>query len=175
MDSRELTPIEGYPTLSDGSGVHMSDAMCQLISRNIDGGMPMDTAMAEAFLEMPSEIVGLLVSLSDPEGIAWSRINMPMMLAFADHGAYLASSAMGIPEDAREPIPLPPCAGGMVYKDSFTVSLSGNSPVPWLPSQPVCGSRLTKPCALPCARNPGRSVLCRIQWSPSLIRRILTL
>ena len=121
MDSRELTPIEGYPTLSDGSGVHMSDAMCQLISRNIDGGMPMDTAMAEAFLEMPSEIVGLLVSLSDPEGIAWSRINMPMMLAFADHGAYLASSAMGIPEDAREPIPLPPCAGGTVYKDSFTV------------------------------------------------------
>jgi len=42
--------------------------------------------------------------------------------AFADHGAYLASSAMGIPEDAREPIPLPPCAGGTVYRDRFTAA-----------------------------------------------------
>ena len=121
MDSWEKTPIEGYPTLSDGSGVHMSDSMCQLVSRNINEGLAMDDAMAEAFLEMPSEIVGLLLSLTDPEGIAWSRINMPMMLAFSDHGAYLASSAMGIPVDAREPIPLPPCASGVVYKDRYTM------------------------------------------------------
>lgn len=120
MDSWEKTPIKGYPTLSDGSGVHMSDSMCQLVSRNIDGGMAMDDAMAEAFLEMPSEIVGLLLSLSDPDGIAWSRINMPMMLAFCDHGAYLASSAMGIPADAWEAIPLPPCCAGVVYKDRYT-------------------------------------------------------
>ncbi|MBQ2769668.1 MAG: hypothetical protein IJF41_00315 [Clostridia bacterium] len=121
MQSRELTPIGDYPTLSDGSGVHMSDAMCQLITRSIDGGMAADDAMEKAFCRMPSEIVGLLLSLTEPEGIAWSRINMPMMLAFAEHGAYLASSAMGIPEDAREPIPLPPCACGMVYRDSYTV------------------------------------------------------
>ena len=121
MDSREPVAIDGYPALSDGSGVHMSDAMCQLISRNIDSGLPMDTAMAEAFLEMPSEIVGLLLSVTDPQGIAWSRVNMPMMLAFCDHGAYLASSAMGIPKDAREAIPLPPCASGVVYKDSYTM------------------------------------------------------
>lgn len=121
MDSREACPIEGYPTLSDGSGVHMSDSMCQLVSRYIDGGLAMDTAMAEAFQAMPSEIVGLLLSLTDPEGIAWARINMPMMLAFADHGAYLASSAMGLPGDAREPIPLPPCASGTVYKDGYTM------------------------------------------------------
>jgi len=121
MNSRDATAREGYPALSDGSGVHMSDAMCQLIRRNIDRGQPMDIAMAEAYLQMPGEIVGLLLSVTDPDGIAWSRINMPMMLAFCDHGAYLASSAMGIPEDAREPIPLPACACGMVYRDSYTV------------------------------------------------------
>lgn len=121
MDSRETTPIEGYPTLSDGSGVHMSDSMCQLISRNIDAGQKMDEAMAEAFCAMPSEIVGLLLSLEDPNGIGWCRINMPMMLAFADHGAYLASSAMGIPGDAREAIALPPCASGMIYRDRYTM------------------------------------------------------
>lgn len=120
MDSWEQHPIEGYPTLSDGSGVHMSDAMCQLVSRYIDSGMTTDGAMAEGFCTMPSEIVGLLLSLENPEGIAWARINMPMMLAFSDHGAYLASSAMGIPGDAREAIPLPPCASGVVYKDGYT-------------------------------------------------------
>jgi len=121
MNSRDATAREGYPALSDGSGVHMSDAMCQLIRRNIDRGQPMDIAMAEAYLQMPGEIVGLLLSVTDPDGIAWSRINMPMMLAFCDHGAYLASSAMGIIEDAREAIPLPVCAGGVVYKDRYTM------------------------------------------------------
>lgn len=120
MDSLEREPIGNYPTLSDGSGVHMSDSMCQLISRNMDEGLAMDAAMEAAFCDMPSEIVGLLISLADPEGIAYARINMPMMLAFADHGAYLASSAMGIPADAREAIALAPCTAGMVYKDRYT-------------------------------------------------------
>ena len=121
MYSQEPVQIEGYPTLPDGTGVHMSDSMCQLISRNIDRGMAPDTAMAEAYLQMPGEIVGLLLSLADPKGIAWSRINMPMSVAFCDHGAYLASAAMEIPEDARESIPLPACSSGMVYADHFTV------------------------------------------------------
>ena len=121
MHSREAVQIEGYPTLPDGTGVHMSDAMCQLISRNVDGGMTPDTAMAEAYLQMPGELVGLLLSLTDPKGIAWSRVNMPMSVAFFHHGAYLASAAMEIPGDAREAVPLPPCASGMVYADHFTV------------------------------------------------------
>ena len=28
---------------------------------------------------------------------------------------------MGIPAEAREPIPLPPCASGVVYKDRYTM------------------------------------------------------
>lgn len=121
MHSQEPVQIDGYPTLPDGTGVHMSDSMCQLISRNVDRGMTPDIAMAEAYLQMPGEIVGLLLSLTDSKGIAWSRVNMPMSVGFCDHGAYLASAAMEMPGDAREPIPLPSCAAGMVYADHFTV------------------------------------------------------
>lgn len=130
MNSRERIQLKGYPVLSDGTGVHMSDAMCQLISRNIDRGMPAEDAMAKAYLDMPGEIVGLMLSLTDPECITWSRINMPMMLAFADHGAYLASSALWLPGDAREPIPLPACASGKVYAGHFTAK-----PYPTLPGK----------------------------------------
>ncbi len=108
-----------YPTLADGSAVHMSDTMCQLILRNIEGGMDSPAAMEAAFCEMPSEIVGLLLSLKEPDSIAFSRINMPMFLAFAEHGAYLASTPLAFPEDAGEPILLPAGASGRVFANRF--------------------------------------------------------
>ena len=119
MDSWEKTPVGRYPTMSDGSCVHVSDTMCQLIGRNREQGLPLDRAMEAAFTQMPSEIVGLLLSLDDPEAISYARINMPMMLAFAGHGAYLSSSAMAIPGDAGEPIALAPCTCGTVYRDRY--------------------------------------------------------
>lgn len=108
-----------YPTLADGSAVHMSDTMCQLILRNLDRGMDSVAAMEAAFCEMPSEIVGLLLNLSEPDSIAFSRINMPMFLAFAEHGAYLASTPIAFPEDAGEPILLPAGSSGRVFADRF--------------------------------------------------------
>lgn len=108
-----------YPTLADGSAVHMSDTMCQLILRNLDGGMDSAAAMEAAFCEMPSEIVGLLLNLTEPDSIAFSRINMPMFLAFAEHGAYLASTPLAFPEDAGEPILLPAGSSGRVFADRF--------------------------------------------------------
>lgn len=119
MDSLEKTPVGLYPTMSDGSCVHSSDIMCQLIGRNREQGLPLDRAMEAAFTQMPSEIVGLLLSLDDPEAITYARINMPMMLAFADHGAYLSSSAIAIPGDAAEPMALAPCTCGTVYRDRY--------------------------------------------------------
>ena len=86
-------------------------------------------AMGTAFCEMPSEIVGLMLSLTEPDGIAWSRFNMPMNVAFASHGAYLASAAIAMPEDAGEPMPLMPCAYGMVYADHWTTYRYQNSPL----------------------------------------------
>lgn len=108
-----------YPTLADGSAVHMSDTMCQLILRNLVSGMDSVAAMEAAFCEMPSEIVGLLLNLSEPDSIAFSRINMPMFLAFAEHGAYLASTPLAFPEDAGEPILLHAGSSGRVFADRF--------------------------------------------------------
>ena len=108
-----------YPTLADGVAVHMSDSMCQLILRNIDDGMESVSAMESAFCEMPSEIVGLLLSLNEPDSITYSRINMPMFLAFAEHGAYLASTPLAFPEDAGEPLLLPAGSSGRVFANRF--------------------------------------------------------
>jgi len=108
-----------YPTLADGSAVHMSDTMCQLILHNIEEGCDSVCAMEKAFCEMPSEIVGLLLNVSEPDSIAYSRINMPMFLAFCDHGAYLASTPLAFPADAGEPILLPAGSSGRVFADRF--------------------------------------------------------
>ena len=109
-----------YPTLSDGSAVHMSDTMCQLIYKNVLSGDKLDKAMEKAYCAMPGEIVGLAISLAQPDAIGWTRINMPVFIAFAPHGAYLASTPHAFPEDAGEPQLLPAFASGLVYADSFT-------------------------------------------------------
>lgn len=109
-----------YPKLADGSSVHMSDVMCQLILRRMDGGSSAGDAMAEAFCEMPNEIVGLMLSLTEPEAVCWSRINMPMFVAFAEHGAYLSSTPTVIPSDAAEPRLLAACSSGYIYRDGYT-------------------------------------------------------
>ena len=110
-----------YQTLSDGTHVHMSDAMCQLILRNMDQGAEAVDAIAEAFCTFTSEIVGLALDPQYPDRIIWSRINMPVYIAFADHGAYLSSTPMAFPDDiVSEPQLLAPFSSGYVYRDTFT-------------------------------------------------------
>lgn len=114
------TDNKPYMVLSDGSHVHMSDAMCQLILRNMDRGCETMEAMAAAFCEMPSEIVGLAIDSGSSDRIAWARINQPMYVAFASHGAYLASTPMAFPDDIlTEPQLLPACSAGYIYRDHF--------------------------------------------------------
>lgn len=117
-----------YPRLPDGTTVHMSDAMCQLIARNIDRGQRPTKAMEDAYCEMPSEIVGLLLALSEPDSIAFTRINMPMNLAFAPHGAYLGSAALAFPADCTEPQALPPCSTGRVWCNRVEINPYRNPP-----------------------------------------------
>ena len=78
--SRIVFDGNAYRKLSDGTTAHMSDVMCQLILRNMDNGEDVISAMTDAFCEMPAEIVGLLLSVSDPNCIFWSRINQPMFV-----------------------------------------------------------------------------------------------
>lgn len=119
LSSRALETNRVYFRLSDGSFAHMSDVMAQLITSWMDAGENDVQAMNHAFCQMPSEIVGLLLSLANPDHIAFSRVNFPMMLGFCDHGAYLASTAQAFPQDAGEPMLLPACSGGRVFADHF--------------------------------------------------------
>lgn len=119
---------KAYPTLSDGSAVHMSDTMCQLIYKNVLSGIKIDRAMEKAFCTMPGEIVGLSVSITQPYAIGWSRINMPMFIAFAPHGAYLASTPHAFPEDAGQPQLLPAFSSGLVFANGFTTSPYAENP-----------------------------------------------
>ncbi len=108
-----------YPRFSDGSIVHGSDVMCQFIHRNIHRGMKPAEAMEAAFCELPSEIVGLVLTLREQNGIVWSRINMPMFVAFAEHGAYMSSAPLAIPEDAGNSTLLQECCSGVLYQNKL--------------------------------------------------------
>ena len=110
-----------YQTLSDGSKVHTSDVMAQLIARNMYHGMTAAAAMEKGFCDMPTELVGLMLASHTPGGIVYSATNFPMCAARCDHGMYLASAAAAFPEDARFEQQLPPHTSGYVYKDRFEV------------------------------------------------------
>ena len=114
LPSRVRIDAKHYNHLRDGSVAHMSDVMCQLILRHMTDGMAEVDAMEAAFCEMPSEIVGLLLSVGHPDSIFWSRINMPMFVATCPHGQYLSSTPTAMPSDARMPTLLPPASKGVV-------------------------------------------------------------
>ena len=119
FSSRVMNPVGKYPCLPDGSCAHVSEVMGQLITSRMDDGENDVQAMNGAFCQMPAEIVGLFLSLQNPDHITYSRVNFPMMLGFCDHGAYLATTAQAFPEDAGEPLLLPACSGGRVFTDHF--------------------------------------------------------
>ena len=114
--------------LTDGSLVHISDIMCQLIVEKLDTGMNADIAMEKSFCEMPAEIVGLMLSLAEPEAITYARINMPMFVGFADHGAYLASAPQAFPCDAGVPNLFPALSSGYVKKNGFSATAFESAP-----------------------------------------------
>lgn len=128
IPSRQVCEKDVYYKLSDGTTAHVSDVMCQLILKHMDSGEKVLNAMTDAFCEMPSEIVGLLLALSDPDKIFYSRINRPMFVGFANHGAYLATSAIAFPDDASEPQLLPALSSGYVCADGVYSSPYKNPP-----------------------------------------------
>lgn len=112
---------KSYPTVSSGMSVHMSDVMAQLIASKLDADMLPMSAIGEAFCQMPSEIVGLMIDKHDADTIYFARINMPMWVAFCDHGAYLASTPLAFPDDAYDVTHLPALSYGAVGKEHILV------------------------------------------------------
>ena len=121
MLSRDKLESTSYPTMTDGTSVHMSDLMCQEIQYYMDSGLSAPLAMDAAFHSIPAEIVGLVLTLSEPDAIIWSRVNMPMWISFASHGAYMGTTAVAFPEDAGNPVLIPGSASGRVYADRYEV------------------------------------------------------
>lgn len=136
LSSHQSEPVKHYPTLPDGGSAHSSDVMAQLIAQKIDGGLAPSDAMGAAFCEMPGEIVGLLLTLCAPDQITWSRVSMPMFVAFAPHGAYLASTPQAFPEDAGEATLLPACSCGTVHAAAFTAMPYAKAPAHVAPITP---------------------------------------
>lgn len=123
LSSKTDEPITkaNYPHLPDGTVVHVSDVMCQLITKKINEGLSIPKAMERSFIEMPSKLVGLYLHKDNPDTIVWAKTNMPIFIAYADHGVYVASTPTAFPNDAGDPIPMLPYTYGSVSKDGFTV------------------------------------------------------
>lgn len=136
LSSRIQSDSEKYQRLPDGSAVHMSDVMAQLILKYGD--------MEAAFCAMPSEIVGLTLDRETPESIAFARVNYPMSVGFASHGAYLASAALAFPADAGEPQLLPANSSGRVWAEGFEARPFQNPPATVAPMDAVLRHRAFK-------------------------------
>ena len=106
--------------------VHACDLMCQLIMRNMDRGKDEPSAMADAFCQMPAEFVGLMLSRKYSDRVFFCRVSMPLFVGFAPHGVYMASTPTAFPEDAGEPILIPPLTSGYVTKEGYCLSNYGD-------------------------------------------------
>ena len=129
----ERVRADGYPfrsevhmpdakfCLADGTTMHPTEVLCNIITRNVDRGMDTVKAIAEAVYEFPSESVSMYLSPTRPDGVTFARVNFPLHLNFVEHGAYLATTPMAFPEDAGEPVLLPAMSSGFITKDSLLV------------------------------------------------------
>ena len=142
---RSRVPANGKRLeLTDGTRVHISDLMCQLIAKRMCEGDSAVRAMEKSYCEIPAEIVGLMLSLSEPEAIVWARINMPMHVGRTDHGIYLASAPQAFPNDAGEPTLLPVFSTGLIKKDGFTARPFKSAPATVAPldGKLICRQRI---------------------------------
>ena len=119
----------GYITLSNGACVHISDVMCQLITRYIYSGVPTQEAMLRGYYDLASEIVGLLIDRSESDKIYFARYNFPMFSAFDDDGCYLSSTPIAFPDTILKIVPIPPMSYGYVTSSSITIFPMRSSPV----------------------------------------------
>ncbi len=118
-----------YPQMPDGAYVHISDVMCQLVQHYSDLGFNGGSAMAKAFCHMPLEITGLSINVDETEYISFARINGPLYVSFAEHGAYVASMPNMFESDGREPIRIPANCSGRIYKDHIEIMPLEKEPV----------------------------------------------
>ena len=98
--------------LPDGSVVHGSEVMCNLIEDAKTGDPSQD--LSHAYSRFPAEIAGAMVHVDAPDRLFASRINKPLVAGTVRHGACLATTAMALPE---------PCTSRREIEPNASVSI----------------------------------------------------
>jgi len=135
--SRVPEVIGRYPVLGDGSCAHMSDVMCHLIEDYMAGGDAPGDAMARAYCEFASEIVGLMLHADHGDRIFATRINQPLMFGRGGGAMYMASAAMAFPDGVDWLAMMPSNAAAVVRPDCIEVAPFETppgpvaDPIPW--------------------------------------------
>lgn len=117
--SKTTEKIIGYPSLSDGGCVHLSEVMCHLIDANTYDDP--SSGMKKSFAELPGEIVALMLNIINPKAIYASRISQPLMIGYSNSAAYVSTSALVFPEDVHNISMMPICSTAEIGIDSFKV------------------------------------------------------
>ena len=131
-------PSIKHPELHDGNYLyHKTDIIAQNISRKIlEEGLSPSDAMEKSYEEITGENVALMLSVTAPEDIHWCRLNFPLFVGFADHGACLATVPLAFAEHTEKYHLLPALSTGTVTKDGFTVKKMPNPPFTVAPITP---------------------------------------
>ena len=130
MRSREENPVGAYTVMPDGSGVHVSDLLCQRIARYVDDDVSTMDAIEQTYITLMGEVVGLVLNREQPDTIFFGRINFPMFAGFANHGTYLSSTPQAFPDDVKSVKSLNVMSCGAVYKDRLVEKpLNTNTPI----------------------------------------------
>lgn len=134
--SRLPAGSKGSTTLEDGSPVHPSEVQAHYAAMLMKNGCSAVEAMERLFTDQVKEGAALFLSLTQPDAITWTRTSFPMQLAFADHGAYLATAPQAFPADAGETLILPALSSGLVTGNGYTCKKYSNPPFTVAPITP---------------------------------------
>ena len=130
---------KAYPRIPDGRALHTSDLLCGMIAENhLREGMNLPSAMGTAYLEAPSEVVGLSISVKEPDAVAACRINMPLMWGRKGNACYLATTALAMEDEDLDNVSAVPSVstvcmrrGQITYKPIGGKLARMCVPMPW--------------------------------------------
>ena len=118
--------IGNYPLLPDGGSVHMSDVMAHTIEARLSHSPDPLDAIETAFLDLPSEAVGLFITPQHPRAILGARYNFPMCVGMDASGARVASSPTALAEGTNWWTWVPPCSAAEVRAGAMRVRPLGS-------------------------------------------------
>ena len=130
---------KSYPRIPDGRAIHTSDLLCGMIAENhLRKKMDLSSAMGAAYLEAPSEVVGLSISVKEPDSVAACRICMPLMWGRKGNAGYLATTGLSLEqEDLGNISAVPSVSTVRMTREGITYKPIGGSlarmciPMPW--------------------------------------------